>query len=201
MSLLVAHGADCIQPATTAAERRQWRTVELLLQQTDQAPDCDVLLRAICDVRLSLVALCIQRGVWPEESDIVAYLVCPVSRGGDLYHSDAVEEEWLAHIYTENRRSDLITMLDLLHETGLISSRTLHQQVNSLEEIREGRPLSLKCVSSSVIRRCVRKQGGEVYEQLGLPHTLVEFVACQHLVEQFQCIPPIKWDSSDSDDA
>ena len=129
----------------------------------------------------------------------MSYLVSPVSRQGDLYHNDAVEEEWVAHVYTDSRLNDLREMLDLLHETGLISARLLNQQIESLGVIKEGRPLSLKSMCSSVVRRSVRKLGGEIYEQLGLPQALVEFVACQHLVEQFDCIPPINWDS-DSDD-
>ena len=194
IDVLVTAGADCISTANFAATSRQWRTAELLLQHTDGQPSQTFLLGAITDVRLSTVAKSIQRGTWAAETDVVAALVVPVARRGDPRVEDIVEERWLGYIYTEDRLSDLVELLDLLYEVGMISMQTLGRQLEALDIDRQQTPTTLKNMCAWEIRRCVRGRQGEAYEQLGLPNLLVEFVAGQQIVERYKSLPSISWD-------
>ena len=193
IDVLVTAGADCIYAADTAASKRQWRTVEVLLQNTDRQPSEKLLLSAITDVRLSIVAKCMQRGTWLEEGKVISALVVPVSRRGEPHTYDIIEEGYLDYIYTKDRLSDLEELLALLYETGYISAQTFGRQLRALKIDRRFEPTSLKNMCAWTVRRCVHKQQGEAYEQLGLPPMLVEFVAGQPFVERYKNLPPVDW--------
>lgn len=189
VDVLLTAGAPCLPDADCSALQHQWRVAEVLLQRCDSAPSEKLLLAAIMDVRLSVVALALHRGVWPEESDVVSALVCPVARRGDLRYGDAVDAKWLQHIYTDSRLTDLLELLYMLYSTGVVSARTLYTQLGTLVPARYSpRPIADGC--TAVIRRCVR-QG---FRELPLPPILLARVRGEQLMQQYGSIPPICWE-------